>query len=304
MSAVNSILVATDFSSHAECALEQATKLASLLGARVHLVFAVHVPVQPLLPEMAIVPADMIGQMREFGRTKAQETANKIEAAGVEYEIHIEEGEPSRVVLDLAERLKIDMIAVGRRGQSALEHVIVGSVAERLLRSADCPVLTAVSEGGELSLDEILVATDLSDAAIGALGVAQTIAAASPPTRLLLAYAHPPGIQAVRFLAQTDERVSIGTGIPILDSLAEDVVTRASALLDPARNGGVQSYLVTGDGKPDTLILETAEQRNVKLIVMGTHGRRGISHLVLGSVAERVVHGASCSVITARIQGS
>jgi nucleotide-binding universal stress UspA family protein len=78
------------------------------------------------------------------------------------------------------------------------------------------------------------------------------------------------------------------------------VTQELEGLLAKLKQAGISAEYLASRGAPESLIVELAKQRKVDLIAMGTHGRRGLSHLLLGSVAERVVRTAECPVLTAR----
>jgi nucleotide-binding universal stress UspA family protein len=147
-----------------------------------------------------------------------------------------------------------------------------------------------------MSLTErtIIVGVDYSDQSIPAIDEALLLAARFPGTRIVPVLALPgepitqPG-DAVALSAELVERSR--------ENLALLMQSRVRALgLEPPRVEPVVDF-----GSAAAVLIRQAEEQNAGMIVVGTHGRRGISHLVLGSVAEEVVRKAICSVLVARI---
>jgi nucleotide-binding universal stress UspA family protein len=134
------ILLAVDFSHCSDGAVEHAAELARRFHAPLHVVHAVELPVvidpPPLLEHDA---------RHEFARARASldELANDLERDGLPRPGEtIEVGSPARVILETAERERCDLIVVGTHGRSGLRRLMIGSVAEHVIRHARCPVLT------------------------------------------------------------------------------------------------------------------------------------------------------------------
>jgi universal stress protein A len=138
------ILVAHDFSRSAGAALDHACGLAELTGAALHLVNVVE-PVIAYPPVVGgIVPSagygtEMIVQSRRAAETSLAQIAAEV---GPDCEYHIVTGSPATALCEAAEKLRADLIVMGTHGRTGLAHVLLGSVAERTLRRAPCPVLT------------------------------------------------------------------------------------------------------------------------------------------------------------------
>jgi nucleotide-binding universal stress UspA family protein len=148
MIAIKTILVPVDFSTHSRSALEYAIGLAKTFGAKVHLVHAYHLPIQVATPEQIAMPTDLWAAIRDAAARRLDKSAELVTAAGLSVETHLTEGNPSSAVVELATKLGADLIVMGTRGLSGLKHVLLGSVAERTVRLAPCPVLT-LKDGSE-----------------------------------------------------------------------------------------------------------------------------------------------------------
>jgi len=142
MRAYAAMLVPTDFSECAELALEEAIALARRLGARMLLLHAYELPA--LLPgaEGSIALGELDRSIRESARAALQERAERVRSAGLEVEVRVEAGSPVELIARTAEENRIDLVVIGTHGRTGLAHVLLGSVAERTVRTAPCPVLT------------------------------------------------------------------------------------------------------------------------------------------------------------------
>jgi len=138
---VRQILVAVDFSPQAERAFDMAISLAKALSARLHLFHSyMDLPAQ-LLERNVWIPEDVWERVRREDAARLEKLRERATAAGVEAELHQSPMRPSEAIVKGARDLGVDLIVMGTRGNSGLKHVLLGSVAERTLRSAPCPVL-------------------------------------------------------------------------------------------------------------------------------------------------------------------
>ena len=142
------ILVPIDFSPGTRAVLELARTLAQALDASIDLVHVWHPPA--LIPKGLLVLApgdgrpplsieDLARQSAEVGLKDARAT---LAHAGIVAHAHIGVGDPAREILEVAKELAADFIVMGTRGRSGLAHVLLGSVAEKVVRHALCPVIT------------------------------------------------------------------------------------------------------------------------------------------------------------------
>lgn len=140
---IHKILVPVDFSEHSQRALDEAVGLAKKFGAELHLVHCYQVyPAGGVAPYDVVLPESVERTIQEAARALLAEWAEKAAGQGVRVQRHLSASAPSSGIADLAEALGVDLIVIGTRGLSGLKHVLLGSVAERTIRSAPCPVLT------------------------------------------------------------------------------------------------------------------------------------------------------------------
>ena len=139
---MKTILVPTDFSPHSEKALEVAERLVKLTGGKIHLLHCYQINVGGISPYGVAVPEEFSREVRDAAAKKIEDLEQRVAAEGIEVAAHITSRFPSEAVSDLAEEIGADLIVMGTRGTTGLKHILLGSVAERTLRIAPCPVLT------------------------------------------------------------------------------------------------------------------------------------------------------------------
>lgn len=142
---IRTILAPTDFSQHAEAALRYAFGLAERLGASVHLLHALPEVVAPVGPEPMLVPT-LPPEYYAESETRSLDALNRIahDGWGRPPEVHsaVRWGNAVDAIVGYARDQAIDLIVIATHGRTGLGHVLLGSVAERIVREAPCPVLT------------------------------------------------------------------------------------------------------------------------------------------------------------------
>ena len=142
MTPIQTILVPIDFSPHANRALKLAIGLAKTFSAKIHLLHAYHLPVSITMPDAVVVPQSFWDSIRDASARKLEKSYQTVTGEGVECESHLMAQMPSAAIVETARQVGADLIVMGTRGLSGLKHVVLGSVAERTVRAAPCPVMT------------------------------------------------------------------------------------------------------------------------------------------------------------------
>ena len=142
MALYDRIIIAADFSEHSGRAIDAGVELAKALGSEVHVVHAFEIPVPVLTPYEVALPDNFIGEARDAAERELEQVEKTLTDQGVQVESHLRDGPPDAAIDALAQDLGVDLIIMGTRGNTGLKHVLLGSVAERTLRGASCPVLT------------------------------------------------------------------------------------------------------------------------------------------------------------------
>jgi nucleotide-binding universal stress UspA family protein len=136
------ILVPVDFSDHSARALDLAVEVAGAFQARVELLHCYQLSPAALSPYGMVLPESFDREVREAAARRLAEWRDKVAARGIQVGANLSSMLPSLAITDTADELGADLIVMGTRGLSGLKHVLLGSVAERVLRTARCPVLT------------------------------------------------------------------------------------------------------------------------------------------------------------------
>ena len=142
MEPIQTILVPIDFSAHSTRALKTAIGLAKTLNAKIHLLHAYHLPVSITMPDAVVVPQSFWDNIRDASARKLEKSYQTVSREGIECESHLTAQMPSAAIVETARQIGADLIVMGTRGLSGLKHVVLGSVAERTVRVASCPVMT------------------------------------------------------------------------------------------------------------------------------------------------------------------
>jgi nucleotide-binding universal stress UspA family protein len=144
---IQNILVPTDFSEPAEAALEYAKTLAQEFNSRIHLLHVVPEPyVYPWGTELSTLPlADLITQSEEAARDRLGQIAPASGPLVGRFEIGTAIGTPVERILDYVTSRRIDLVVIGTHGRGMVGHLLLGSVAERVVRRSPVPVLTVHS---------------------------------------------------------------------------------------------------------------------------------------------------------------
>ena len=291
------ILVATDFSDTAAVAVDWAAELARQQEARIELVHAVTVPAS--MPGFVPVGPQFSEQVEQAALDRLSQAATALTGQGIKVGTWLGLGSPSQVILERADQIAPELIAVGTRGLSGLKHVLLGSTAERVVQGASCPVFSVHPQdlGRHRVIRSILVPTDFSDDAERAIHAALRILASLEPSgdtaRLTLIHAFNLPIEYTAY-------GPIPTSIHFLRDTGLEAERRLQEAVDGLAREGLTVDWVAREGDPAAVVAHEAEARGVDLIAMGTHGRSGLAHLFLGSTAERVVQHSPCPVLTVR----
>lgn len=142
MNAFSEIVVAMDFSQPSERALGVAIDLARLSGGRIHLVHSYMELPQQLLERNLWIGDEVWDRVKREDAERLEKYCQQVKSAGIDVQVHQTKVQPSEGIAAEAHQIGADLIVMGTRGLSGLKHILLGSVAERTLRAARCPVLT------------------------------------------------------------------------------------------------------------------------------------------------------------------
>ncbi len=295
------ILVATDFSETAELALERAIEFALRHESEIALVHVMQPDIPPLAaPEMIVIPPNYEEMLRDACIQGLSKAARRPREAGVRVSEHLEHGTAAKRITACAEALGVDLIIIGTRGNTGFKRLLLGSIAEEVVRIASQPVLT-IHPGDDRSIEPVrrlLFPTDFSPAAEQALAFANLILARTDDAEIILVHTY--------HLASTV--VPLGGfgngGSSLFVENAHHFATQATGpSVEALRSNGLRVDVVIERGDPAEVVIELAAERDVDVIVMGTRGHSKLRQILMGSTAERIVEHAPCPVLTVHRRG-
>jgi len=146
MTPPKNILVATDFSEAANIALEHAMDIARSSGAKLIVVHAYEIPVYPYPDAFVPTPPGLASQIEEAARKALHDLCNRQAARGVSIEPVLCEGRAWREIQRVADERNVDLIVIGTHGRTGVARVMLGSVAEKVVRTSTHPVLVVPSK--------------------------------------------------------------------------------------------------------------------------------------------------------------
>jgi nucleotide-binding universal stress UspA family protein len=286
---IERILVPTDFSDHAALALRHAQVLARLCGAELHLLTAAYLAPVWMAEGMAPVPDEVHLQMREQVTADLEKLADSLRRDGLRVRCSVSVDHPASAIAALAASWRADLVAMGTHGRGALAHALLGSIAERTLHHVSAPVLTVRAGAAEPgALRRLLVATDFSPDAQRALEWALALAERAD-ARISLVHA----VAGAVVLGQEELPLE---SVRAAQWAAEEAARGKLERMQHAHPARIDE-LVLEPGRADDAILQAALRTKADLICVGTRGRSGLAHVLLGSTAERVLRRADVPVV-------
>lgn len=297
------ILVAIDFSSYSDAALNQAVFLARKIGASLTLVHVL--PNVRSLLESATYAARvdfLYGQGNVFRAEVQQKSesqlkvlASELEANGLVVSYKTLLGAPYAEITRLVIAEKFDLVLIGTRGHSAWKQFLLGSTSQRLIRT--CPASVWVVKAEDVDPPKIvLAATDFSD--VGRRAVQEGLAIA----RQTDAAFHLVHVIDVTEFPQ-EILVNASWAEPIRREIEEETRHRLKELISsPGVEVDVENCHMV-HGAPWHEVGKLASEIHADLIVLGSVGRSGLRGAVLGNTAERVLHTCDCSILTVKPDG-
>ena len=142
MNSIRTILAAVDFSPHSAPVIDAAVTFARQFGAKVRLVHAYDIPIPLVSPYEVAIPEPYLEETRRIAAEKLAALVDRVGAEGVAVDSLLTEVPAAAAIVRAAEESKADLLVIGTHGHTGLKHLLLGSVAERTVRLAPCPVLT------------------------------------------------------------------------------------------------------------------------------------------------------------------
>jgi len=299
------IIVTLDGSKNAEMVLPYAEEIAGKFNSSVNLVGVVEKKSEPALPLVST------GAENEF-KSYFAEVIDRLKKEGKEFGISDSEritsnilyGDIASTILSYAEESRSGLIALTAQGASQHNKWSLGSVAAKILRAARRPVLLVRRNAPEAYLKEnrlirkILMPLDGSKLGETAIPYAETLAQQISAEIVLIHVAEPFDLGLFHDVPHYPQSVE--------DDLTKGMVQERAYLNSKAEaitaKTGVPAATAILKGKPAQEIAKYAEENNIDLIAISTHGRTGIANWVFGSVADKTLHFGKTAVLVVRPQ--
>ena len=302
MPEIRRILCPVDFSDASQHAIDHAVVLAGWYQAPITALH-VYTPIFLSVPGfgMAASPVESQPDDGEIKRLQNETRASFQSAisAGVDVDVMIRAGPPHLQILDCAGSLPADIIVMGTHGIGGFEHLVLGSVTEKVLRKATCPVLTVPPRAratSKLPFKRILCPADFSDSSLAALQFAFSLAQEGDAELTIL--------HVLEWPHDAEPLAERPYVVPEYRRYYEkDATERLEALVPADVRDWCKPSTRLSHGKPYREILGIATEEGIDLIVMGVHGRNALDLMLFGSTTNQVVRRATCPVLTLRFGG-
>lgn len=285
-------VVPVDFTRSANLALDYAIARARRRKAKLVLVHVISTNAMIAASADGAGSAELIVKAQEAAAESARASMRKLVARkGLKPSEHrvvfVESMDPAGAIAAQARKARARMIIMGSEGRTGIQRVFSGSVAEATLRATRRPLLIVKKGRRAKPAKTIVVPVDFSKAALAALKSAAEIAKGERETLLLLNVVTQTDQMVPFYLRDDYHRELIKTELARLKQLAQRLKIAPRAY----------RALVVRASDAAAAIVKEAKRCRASMIVMGSHGRSGLKHLVLGSVAERTLRQAACPVL-------
>lgn len=283
---LDEVLIPTDGSDEAGVAIDHGLDLAEQFDATAHVLHVVDVQKTETAPHREA--------WRKRGEEYVGEVADDASRAGIAVETEVRTGYPADCILAYTDEYDIDLVAMGTHGRTGVRRYVLGSVAERVVRLADVPVLIVrLTEHRPhyFPYEDVLVPTDGSPGVAAATKWAIGIADAYNATVHALSVIDPMSLGIdVRSVERTQ----------ILEDAAEEAV---DDVLAAAREAGLAATGAVTEGTPYREIGTYVHEAEIDLVVMGTNGASDIERYLVGGVTDRTIRTSHVPVVTIRRPG-
>jgi nucleotide-binding universal stress UspA family protein len=308
MITIKTILCPIDFSDHSRRALDHAVAIARWYDSTITLFHAHVIPLtaygldSPPPRGLVLTPADC--EQLTTAMARFAETAN---GPGVPLEFAIGQGtSAANEILRQASAMRPDLLTIGTHGRSGFDRLLLGSVTEKVLRKADCPVLVVPTRAPDtvpaapVVFRQILCPVDFSASSMHALNYAMSLAQEAD-ARLTVLHVMMYDLQgeapAMYEDVVADRRLTVADYRSRCEEYSRERLR--TAVPDTVRAYCTVETLLAS-GNPYREILRVAAEQHADLIVMGVHGHSAADLILFGSTTQHVVRAATCPVLTLR----
>ena len=277
---IKDILVPTDFSKCSVSAVKVAAQLAKRLDATIHFLHVIETPV--VAYDAGMVNFESLPQamfMKEMADENMKSLLKEPFLKGLSIESKIEYDAIYTRINQYVENHHINLIVMGSHGAKGFNEIVLGSNAERVVRYSDCPVLTIKQDYANFDVKNIVVASDFNNTEANEMfkGFKQF-------TSLFKAKLH-----------------LLRVNTPINFETTPESKAKMQKFADRNKLENYSSSIYNDQTEEDG-VLNFADEINADLLLMGTHGRRGLAHLIKGSIAEDLLNHSKRAVLSIKIK--
>ena len=288
------ILLAVDASPHSKHAVQMVKHLSG--DVNLSILYVVDVPgLKHAYLSSACSESDFEGYRKEVARLSQHvlhETRDELLSSARKIQLIADNGDPAECIIQTAEEHRTDLILLGHRGMTESAGFLLGGVSQKVATYAPCSVL--ICKDAVPVLERMLLAVDGSDASKHAAQFLEKLPfKGSLRLMIEMVWAPPPPS-----LLSSMSKSSFVT--PKTSSAKSKGEAFLSEVAEPFQRGPYDVEFAWRCGDPPLAILESAKQQDVQMIVVGARGLKGIKRFLLGSVSQKVLEHAPCSVLIVR----
>jgi len=270
------ILVPVDFSRYSEYALEVASEIAKQHGAGIILLHMIGMS-DSVLANSEIAEEAEAKYFLKLAKEKIKEFTEKEYLNNISVEAIIQNYKDFDEVNEVAQEQHCDLVVMGSHGTSGFSEFFVGSNTEKVVRSSELPVIVIKKPPKDFTINKIILACDLGKETIPVYRKAEAFAQLNNASLEVL-YVHSAG---ANFMGREDVTKQ-------LESFKKELGKEIDVHFDD-------------DNSVERGILRHCFERDADLLIIPTHGRRGLSHFIVGSLAENVSNHAEIPVMTIKL---
>ena len=277
------ILVPTDFSEQADAALSLAAEMAAANNAELLVLHVVEIPGQQYfnttgeMDHVDPMEAVWVKKMIEKGESQLDDLHNDDRLKGINLKTNIRAGNAYYNISDIITEFEPDLIVMGTSGATGAEEILIGSNTEKVVRNSKVPVLSLKEKMKLSDLEHVLLASEMKDNGIELVKRLKNIVEHSKAKIHLLRVNTPNNFEGSSATSK-----------------------KMKAYVE--KNGLEAEQHIYNSATEEEGIMEFASDNDIDLIAMGTHGRKGLMHLLSGSIAEDVVNHSKIPVLTFKIE--
>lgn len=274
------ILIPVDFSTPSENALKVASELAQKNKAEVHVLHVIELAESLFGAEQFNVNDEQIIFFMKLAQKRFETFLQKEYLKGITVKSFVEPGSAAIAIRETVEKNDIDIIVMGSNGVSGIEEIVIGSNTEKVVRHSEVPVLVVKNEMKSIAINNIVFASNFEIENLDAYKKAKQFAD-SFEAKMHMLYVNLPGNQ----FSSTPE-------------IHEQMRVFLNKVEMPLNKDHVEIF---NDYTIQEGVINGSEKLKADLIIIPTHGRKGISHFFNGSIGEDVVNHSDLPVLTLKI---